>query len=78
MSKKKYIEFKLLEKKPKTSIYSVVNLKSKTSLGTIEWYGAWRQYCFFPIPHTVFNKDCLDDIKEFIQNLMDKRMLIKS
>ena len=68
-----YIKFYLLEKKPKTFVYSVVNLKSETSLGTIQWYGAWRQYCFFPIPHTVFNKDCMQYIIKFITKLMEDR-----
>jgi hypothetical protein len=36
-------------------------------LGAIQWYGAWRQYCFFPDSSTapVFNPDCLERIAAF-------------
>ena len=68
-----YIDFRLIEEKPKTSVYSVVNLTTETSLGSIKWYGPWRQYCFFPIPHNIFNKDCMQYIIEFINKLMEER-----
>jgi len=68
-----YIEFKLIDKKTKTSVYSVENIKSEMSLGTIQWYGAWRQYCFFPIPHTIFNIGCMEYIIKFIQKLMEEK-----
>ena len=69
--KKKFISFKLLEKKPKTSVYAVINVKSGNILGIIKWYYSWRQYCFFPEFNTVFNKDCLSDIEEFVRDLID-------
>ena len=68
-----YIEIKLIDKKSKTSVYSVVNLKSETSLGTIQWYGPWRQYCFFPLHSMVFNVGCMRHIIDFIQKLMEER-----
>ena len=71
--KKKFINFKLLEKKPKTSVYAVINIKLGNILGIIKWYSSWRQYCFFPESNTVFNKDCLSDIEDFIRGLMDLR-----
>ena len=43
------------------------------SLGRISWYGAWRQYTFSPAFETIWNKDCLKDIEEFLQQLMDER-----
>ena len=69
--KKRFISFKLLEKKPKTSVYAVINVKLGNILGIIKWYPSWRQYCFFPESDTVFNKDCLSDIENFVQELMD-------
>jgi hypothetical protein len=43
-----YIEFKLVEQKPKTSVYHVLNKRYGDVLGTIKWYAQWRQYCFVP------------------------------
>ena len=39
----------------------------------MRWYGAWRQYCFFPYPETVFSAGCLKDVQEFIEALMAER-----
>lgn len=70
-----YIEFVLYKQKPKTAVYLVVNTKSDPPLpiGYIEWYPQWRQYCFFPNNTTFYNKECLQDITDFIQDLMEKR-----
>ena len=72
---KKYIKFSFLEKKPKTVVYAVVNIKYGNTLGIIKWHPAWRKYCFFAEGNTIYDVGCLDDIKNFIQNLMDKRKL---
>ena len=32
----------------KTKIVKVINKSSGNEIASIEWYGAWRQYCFFP------------------------------
>ena len=66
----KYLAFHLLERKPKTEVYDVVSKRNGFSLGTIKWYGAWRQYAFFPTKDTVFNSECLKDIRAFIDGLM--------
>ena len=42
-------------------------------LGIIRWYGPWRQYCFYPAHDTVFNKECLNDIYDFITQIMNAR-----
>jgi hypothetical protein len=34
-------------------------------IGQIRFYGAWRKYCFFPAPHTVFDSACLNEIVAF-------------
>lgn len=62
----KYIHFIKLADKPKTSVWSCRNNKGDFELGRIEWYGAWRQYCFSPAAETVFNVGCLGDINHFI------------
>ena len=68
-----YIVFEEIEQKPKTKVYGVVNIKSRYRIGKIKWYGPWRQYCFFPDLDTVFNKDCMQYIIEFINKLMEER-----
>ncbi len=55
----------------KTSVYSVLNIRSADQLGIIEWYGA--QYVFHPFPRTVYSAGCLKDIEDFIGQLMAGR-----
>lgn len=77
MTENKYMKFEQLESKTKTEVWWVKNVRSDTVLGEIKWYGAWRQYCFFPSGLTVFNRDCLDIINEFITGLMEKRKTVE-
>lgn len=42
-------------------------------LGTISWYGRWRQYTFFPAEDTIFNRTCMSEIATFIEGLMADR-----
>lgn len=46
----------------KTRIVNVINRSSKAVLGQIKWYGPWRQYCYFPSLHTIYNVDCQNRI----------------
>lgn len=57
----------------KTPIYSVCNNRSGVDLGSIKWYGPWRQYCFFPDGDTVWSRSCLDEITFLIGLLMKAR-----
>lgn len=68
-----YILFEEIEQKPKTKVIAVVNKKSGFRIGTIKWYGPWRQYCLFPDDATIFNKDCMEYIIDFINTLMKER-----
>ena len=72
---KKYIRFEFLEKKPKTMVYAVVNIKHGNILGVVKWHPHWRKYCFFSEGDTIYDIGCLDNIKDFIQDLMNKRLL---
>ena len=69
----KYIYFKWMKDGAKTAEYACLSVSSDAHRGTVKWYGPWRQYCFFPHGNTVFNVGCLDDIKDFIGQLMDNR-----
>jgi len=66
----KYLEFTVIEHKPKTK---VIEVKSKLhiymKLGIIKWYPRWRQYAFFPETGALFNKECLNDIIIYIRGL---------
>jgi hypothetical protein len=38
-------------------------------LGCVRWYGAWRCYSFFPEPSTLFERTCLREIADFLEDL---------
>jgi len=57
----------------KTRIVIVVSKSSGAELGSIKWYGPWRQYCFYPASATIFNTGCMNDIQAQIKELMDER-----
>jgi len=42
-------------------------------LGAIHWYGAWRQYCFYPADGSTFSNGCLRDIASFLDELNEKK-----
>jgi len=69
----KYLEFRLLEQKPKTQVIGVMSRYAGIKLGTIKWYGAWRQYAFFPESDTLYNVECLNDIISYIKGLRDDK-----
>ena len=70
----KWIVFNLYEDTGKTKKYNVLTKDSVSiKLGEIKWFGRWRQYSFFPEPNTVFEKQCLTDITNFIVKLMNER-----
>ncbi len=70
---KSYIEFKLIEQKPKTNVYAVINKNFRNRIGIIKWHPAWRQYCFYPAEETIFSRGCMEDINKNIQELMEER-----
>lgn len=68
-----YINFRILSEGKKTNVYTCYNNRSVAALGTVKWYGPWRQYCFYPDAEMVFNKGCLNDISNFMEALMLER-----
>lgn len=70
---KKYVEFLLVGRKPKTNVYNVVSKSDQALLGTIYWEAGWRQYVFDPWRKTIWSRGCLKQVIEFIQELMDER-----
>ena len=71
--KTKYIEFIFRERSAsgKTSIWEVVSNSSGCGLGLVKWNGAWRQYTLHPYQATMWNHQCLADIREFLINEND-------
>lgn len=72
----KYIRFEKIPKdlNRKTDIYKIVTkYDTPEILGSIEWFGRWRKYAFFPAKNTVFEPICLNDIINFINELMEER-----
>ena len=49
-----------------TKRWNILSYSSCALLGRIGWYGAWRQYAFFPAEKTIFNSDCLDALQVFL------------
>ena len=66
-----FLIFKELEKKPKTSVFGVYNIKQDDEIGRVKWHPSWRKYCFFTIPdyEFVFDEECHRDIANFLKTL---------
>jgi hypothetical protein len=55
--------------KRKTPIYTIHENNTCGTLGWIKWYPAWRGFCFFATVNTVFDAGCLQQIREWIEEL---------
>ncbi len=72
-TKYEFIHFVDITDKTKTSVWNCINNKSGDILGVIKWSTGWRQYCYFPVPYTLYSRECLDDVADFILQLMNER-----
>lgn len=61
-----------------TGIYDVTNRRSGQLLGTIRWFGAWRQYVFAPAAQTLYSAGCLVDVAAFMHEKRDERKAAKA
>ena len=70
-----YLRFIPGPPKPNTSTWDVT-ISSGLVLGTVKWFSSWRKYCFFPLPSSVYEEDCLREIALFCetQTLIHKRL----
>jgi hypothetical protein len=57
----------------KTKVWIVRSRRTQDPLGMIQWYGPWRQYCFYPEGDTIFNNGCLRDVERFLTERMAER-----
>lgn len=75
----RWIYFVLTGDTGKTQAYDVFAKQGDILLGKAKWFASWRKYAFFPQGGTVFEKDCLNDIASFLDDLMNaRRGLIKA
>lgn len=49
-------------------VYHIVNKRSKSQIGMLTYYSPWKQYVFESNPDCVFNRSCLCDITDFMEN----------
>lgn len=54
--------------KEKTEIWDVLTLRGDR-LGTVQWHGPWRQYCFGAEGRAVWSSGCFDDLSEFLKRV---------
>lgn len=74
-----YLTFQLRDLTPrKTQVLEVIAVRDGTLLGTIRWWGPWRQYVFAPEPECVFNASCLETIKKNVSILTTGHRLERS
>ena len=52
----------------KTHTFCVENHRGET-LGGIQWYGAWRQYVFYPNPGTIWSAGCLAEVQKLLADI---------
>lgn len=67
--KSKYLDFIELEPKPKTKVFKCINKVSLDELGFIKWYPPFRKYAYFSNGNIVYDRNCLEDITNFIDEL---------
>lgn len=54
----------------KTNLYGVWpkdDLRNERPLGSIQWHGPWRRYAFSPLPNTIYEQTCMEEIAQFMR-----------
>lgn len=65
---RKHIDFHQTPNPGRKTKAWTIKTKEGQALGTVRWYSHWRRYCFMPLPHTVFEEQCLTDIIDFMKD----------
>lgn len=52
----------------KTARWEVFNNRG-IRLGMIKWENGWRQYVFWPAPHTLYAASCMEDLAAFVRSV---------
>lgn len=66
---KRYLKFIKDSVPQNTWTYYVRSEGNGDLLGTIKYFGRWRQYCFFPVKDTVFSAGCLVEIDDYLKKV---------
>jgi hypothetical protein len=69
----KWLEFKEIQKKPKTSVFEVINKETQEAIGIIKFYPPFRKYSYFPYLDTVYEETCQRDIADELGRLEAER-----
>ena len=67
-----WLDFEIIEHKPKTNVHAVIAKGSRDVLGTIKWYPAWRGFFSTMNMETVHSDRCLLAISQFITKLNEE------
>jgi hypothetical protein len=75
----KYLHFKVNPPQGDQRTYAIEIFSKRHGnlLGVIKWFARWRQYAFFPESGTLFNEECLQDIRDQIHLLVRERQMSK-
>lgn len=73
-----YIEFELVEQKPKTLVYDILNNKSGDKIGIVKWFANWRQYVFVPSDSCIFSCGCLKDVIDFTEKVQENHKKLRT
>ncbi len=69
----RWMVVEVLANNRRTYRWLVWSQQSGRLLGEIAWYGRWGQYVFKPDPNSAFNRECLNDLIEFLEAVRDVR-----
>lgn len=61
----------------KTKIWWVESVSSNKVLAAIKWFSAWRQYCFYPVADTIWNKECMLDVGTFLEKVNNEHAWLR-
>jgi len=76
----KYLLFSQVYFTGKTKRFEIISKSSGNILGRIAWKKEWRRYALNPNSafETFWDKDCLNDIENFLDKLMYERKIKKA
>ena len=62
----------------RTMVWRVEARADEAELGEVRWFGRWRRYALFPAAGTAFERECLLDLAEFVDDQTKRhRALLK-
>jgi hypothetical protein len=66
-----YLIFTQFHDTGKTKQFLVAS--NNIDLAELKWYAPWRRYCLFPFVQTIWDKNCLQEVQQKIDELMNER-----